>query len=280
MRKDKAINVFLFFILFAMLFVYSCPVYFSFGEVHMRSVSLAERFFSLIFVLLWLALCSYTAWKKRLPLLAGGILFSLMAYLPGWILPHVSEAAGRTKDPNLFSSIIQYIFERMYELINAPMAGVSILVSSKASQNLGKQLLPALLVIYAGTQVFRFYRNAYLSDQLHIEDTAYASNPELARELAVAPKTGTVGLDDNNLTTDDLEPDTVVTDTDGTEIIEAGADAGVTAGDESRTEGTNRDVSPEQLARPGSVHADQALTEIEIPDENGQTRLRFPQKRK
>jgi hypothetical protein len=271
MRKDKAINVFLFFILFAMLFVYSCPVYFSFGEVHMRIVSLAERFFSLLFVLLWIALCSYTAWKKRLPLLAGGILFSLMAYLPGWILPHVSEAAGRSKDPSLFSSITKYMLERMYELINAPMAGVSLLVSSKASQNLGKQLLPALLLIYAGTQVFRFYRNAYLADQLHIEDTAYASNPELARELAVAPTPDTVETD-NNLMAARQEIDTEGT-IDGADAIEKQTD-------DSQSEGTERITSPEQQERPGSARAAQDLTDIAISDENGQTKLRFPQKGK
>ena len=44
-----------------------------------------------------------------------------------------------------------------------------------------------LLIGYAGTHVFRFYHNAYLAEQLHLDETTYFSNPSLARELAVAP---------------------------------------------------------------------------------------------
>ncbi len=187
MKRDKALNVFLFFVLTAELFICFCPVYFAYGAVHIRSISLPERFYSLLVILLWLTLSIYSAWKKRLPLLVGGLCYSLMAYLPGWILPHLTQATGSTANSGISSNLLKFIFERMYELTNAPMVGISLLVSTKTAQGLSKMLLPVLLACYAGAQLFRFYRNAYLAAQLHIEDTAYASNPELAHALAIAP---------------------------------------------------------------------------------------------
>ena len=189
MRREKAMNTFLFFFLQAMLFVCFFPIYFSVDQIHVRTVTLPERMFSLMFVFLWIALCVYAAWKKRLPLVVGGVLYSIMAYIPGWILPHLTVAAGSVKPQGLAASLLETFFEKMYELVSAPLAGVSLLVSEKAYTNLSRWLLPVLLVSYAGMQIFRFYRNAYLAEQLHLEDTAYFSNPSLARELASAPGT-------------------------------------------------------------------------------------------
>ena len=120
MRRDKALNIFLFFLLMSMMFVYLCPVYFSVGKINMRTVSMPERICSLLFVFLWVALCVYSAWKKRLSFLLGGIFYSIMAYLPGWLLPYLTSVAGSTKKPVLTVTLFKYFFERMYELANAP----------------------------------------------------------------------------------------------------------------------------------------------------------------
>jgi len=187
MRREKAINVFLFFLLQAMLFVCFCPIYFSVGVIHVRAVSLPERMFSLLFVLLWLSLCVYTAWKKRLSLLVGGALYAVMAYLPGWFLPHLTVPAGSVREQGFIEGLLETFFNKMYELVSAPLAGVSLLVSEKSSRSISRWLLPILLIGYAGTHLFRFYHNAYLAEQLHLDETTYFSNPALARELAVAP---------------------------------------------------------------------------------------------
>lgn len=187
MRRDKAINVFLFFMLTALLFVSLYPIYFSPGEIHIRTVTLAERLLSLLFVIMWTALCVYSAWKKRFALLAGGVMYSILAYLPGLFLPHLESAGAGSDDPGFLSAVFRVVFVKMYELVSAPLAGISLLVSRKASTSLSKWLLPVLLISYAGTQLFRFYRNAYLAEQLHLEDTASYSNPGLARELGLLP---------------------------------------------------------------------------------------------
>lgn len=187
MRREKALNVFLLFFLQAMLFVCFFPIYYSIDKIYVRTVLLPERMFSLLFVLLWASLCIYCAWKKRLPLLVGGVMYSIMAYLPGWFFPYFTAAADSVKPQGVAAGIFEMIFRKMYELVNAPLVGVSLLVSEKTGVRVSKWLLPALLISYAGTLIFRFYHNAYLAEQLHLEDTAYFSNPDLARELAVAP---------------------------------------------------------------------------------------------
>jgi len=191
MKRIKTFNVFLFFTLMSLIFVCLFPVYFSYGEIRLRTIGLPERVLSLMFVLLWLALCVYAAWKRRLPLLIGGILYSVMAYVPGWFLPGLIRAAEK-KEPGMAASAARFFFERLYEMTGAPLAGVSLLVSEKASQSLAKWLLPMLALGYAGTQLFRFYRNAYLADQLHLDDSAGYSNPELARELGIAMSPGRI----------------------------------------------------------------------------------------
>jgi len=147
MRREKAINVFLFFLLQAMLFVCFCPVYFSVGVIHVRAVSLPERMFSLLFVLLWVSLCVYTAWKKRLSLLVGGALYAVMAYLPGWFLPHLTVPAGSIREQGLIPGLLEMVFNKMYELVSAPLAGVSLLVSEKSSTSISRWLLPILLIV-------------------------------------------------------------------------------------------------------------------------------------
>ena len=188
MRRDKALNVFLFFVLASVLFITFFPVYFSFEGANFRVVALSERLFSLVFVSLWIILCVYSAWKKKLYLVLGGAAYAIMAYLPGWILPLFPSAVDG-KDPSLLTVIVRFVFGKMYELVNAPMVGVSIFFEENQSVSLSRWLLPILVFSYVLTQVFRYYRNAYLAEQLHLEDTAYYPNPDLAREIASVPGT-------------------------------------------------------------------------------------------
>lgn len=186
MKKDKALNVFLLFIWIGILFVDFFPVYFSPDKTYTRTVSVPERLLSMLYLLLWAVLCVYSAWKKRFPLFAGGVLYSVLAYLPGWFLPGLSTSV--LKDPGAVNSSLKFLFEKLYELVNAPFTGISILFPESSSRGLAKALLPVLLISYAGTQLFRFYRNAYLAEQLHLEDTISYANPALAIELGAAPR--------------------------------------------------------------------------------------------
>lgn len=194
MQRDKAINVFLLFVLSALFFVALFPIYFSYGETYVRIVTLSERLFSLVFVVLWILLCVYSAWKKKLYLVLGGSLYAILAYLPGFVLPLVAADPSDGEDPSLIVSAVRFVFGKIFELVNAPMVGVSILFSEKTSVSLSRWLLPTLVISYILTQAVRHYRNAYLAEQLHLEDTAYYPNPDLAKEIAAVPQADRVPL--------------------------------------------------------------------------------------
>ena len=186
MNRDRAMNVFLLFLLLSLIFIWLFPVYFSYGIAYIRDISLAERILSLLFVLLWFAFCGYTAWKKRIPLLFGGIAYSLLTYLPGLFLPGLVKMAEGS-DPSVAAGVAEFLFQRLYELTRAPLVGISVLFSTKQAPGLGKLMLPSLVITYVCVQMIRGYRNAYLAEQLHLDDIAYSPNPDLARELGRMP---------------------------------------------------------------------------------------------
>ena len=188
MQRDRAINLFLFFVLAALLFVSFYPIYFAYDHVSFRVVDISERLFSLLYVMLWIALCVYASWKRKIHLVLGAAAFAVLAYIPDWAMP-LLESRG-SGSSSVVKAIFRFIFERIYELVNAPMVGFSILFSEKTSVSLSKWLLPVLLISYAGTQIFRHYRNAYLADKLHLEETAYYPNPDLAHEIATPRVSG------------------------------------------------------------------------------------------
>ena len=180
MRRDVIVSVFLFFVLFALVFVVLFPIYFAYGQIFYRSVSVAERIMSVIFEQFWFMLCAYSAYFRRLTCLLGGVIYSALAYLPGIVLPRLSTATPGS-DPNLTTSLLDGFFRRLYELVNAPMVGISVLFPPGKAVGIGKLLLPLLIVSYIATQIFRFYRNAYLADQLLLNDVT-------GRQAVLLPK--------------------------------------------------------------------------------------------
>lgn len=174
MRRDVIANVILFFTLLSLLLVFRYPVYFSYGQVIFRAVSIAERIFSVVFILFWITLCVYAAYFKRIYLVIGGVLYGLIPYLPGFLIPMLSgsQTAGK---PSLVTTLMISLLKRIYELVNAPFVGVSVLFPPEKAIGLSKILLPVLLISYVGTQLFRFYRNAYLAEKLQLDDTSYSS---------------------------------------------------------------------------------------------------------
>ena len=175
MKRDVIVSVFLFYIFLALIFVLFFPVYFAYGQIFFRSVSVIERIMSVFFVLAWLTLCAYSAYYKKLTFLFGGVLYSFLAYLPEMVLPGLSTAAPGAEQ-TLFSVLADGFMRRLYELINAPMVGISVLFPPEKAVGISKLMLPVLVVFYVATQIFRFYRNAYLADQLLLNDVPQSSN--------------------------------------------------------------------------------------------------------
>lgn len=184
MRRDVIANVILFFTLLSLLLVFRYPVYFSYGHVIYRNVSVPERIFSVIFILLWLTLCVYSAYFKRIYLLIGGFLYGLIPYIPGFLIPLLSGSQATGK-PSLATTLTISLLKRIYELINAPFVGVSVLFPPEKAIGLSKLLLPVLLISYIGTQLFRFYRNAYLAEKLRLDEPSYTDRSPISK--AVSP---------------------------------------------------------------------------------------------
>ncbi|MBN1891810.1 MAG: hypothetical protein JW780_03445 [Clostridiales bacterium] len=183
MRRDVIISVFLFFVFFALVFVYLFPIYFAYGQVFFRSVSIAERIMSVFFVLCWVALCGYCAYFKKLTAFFGGLLYALLPYIPEMVIPRLSTATPGS-EPNLFTSLLDSLLRRIYELVHAPMVGISVLFPPEKAIGIGKLMLPVLVFSYLATQIFRFYRNAYLADQLLLSDAPQrAAYPRRAADM-------------------------------------------------------------------------------------------------
>lgn len=193
MKRDVIVSVFLFFFLLALTFILFFPVYFTYGQIMYRSVSVIERILSVVFVLLWLALCAFSAYYKKLTYLFGGVLYSFLAYVPGMLLPGLSAGVSGA-EPDLFSTLADGFLRRLYELINAPMTGISVLFPPEKAAGLSKWMLPVLLISYVVTQIFRFYRNAYLADQLLLNDTPQTVSPSAHVEKARVVKTDPPGF--------------------------------------------------------------------------------------
>jgi hypothetical protein len=173
MRRDVIANVLLFFTLLSLLLVFRYPVYFSYEQVIFRAISIPERVFSVVFILLWITLCVYAAYFKRIYLVIGGVLYGLLPYIPGLLIPMLSGSSAAGK-PSLVSTLTVSLLKRIHELVNAPFVGVSVLFPPEKVIGLSKLLLPVLLISYIGTQLFRFYRNAYLAEKLQLDDTSYS----------------------------------------------------------------------------------------------------------
>lgn len=179
MKKDLVLDIFLSFSLMALLFLFFFPAYFVYGEIAFRSVGVAERIFSVIFVLFWFTLCALTAYTKKISMLIGGLLFSIMAYIPEWVLSRL--VTGDPKQGSVVTSLFTSLFRRLYEWINAPMVGISMLFDPKKGPQLSKWLLPILLMVFVFVQLFRFYRDAYLAEQLRLDPTPSTTAYEMTR---------------------------------------------------------------------------------------------------
>jgi hypothetical protein len=70
------------------------------------------------------------------------------------------------------------------------MAGVSVLFPPEKALGISKWMLPVLVISYIATQIFRFYRNAYLADQLLLTDvpTGEAALPPSEVTESSAPR--------------------------------------------------------------------------------------------
>ena len=182
MKWDKAVNIILLFVFLAFLSELFFGTSILYGEEKKFSPGWSQLFFSLGYAILWIVLLFYTAAKKRRHFLVGVSIYCCFIYLPGWILPALTFTAG--EEQSLLKMLLELVLKKMYSLVHEPMSGFVGIMSLETIKNLMRRILPVFFIVYAAVQVFRYYRNAYISFRLQMNASVKQENPALAKELA------------------------------------------------------------------------------------------------
>ena len=166
MRRDYFTCVFLLCICISLFYVCFLPLYFIYGGTAPREFSWFEILCSWIYTLLvFIVLPAYAAKKKKFWITAGLACYGILASLPVWIMPSiVDKLAG--EDASIIAVAQAYILRFIYGMAEAPFAAVSPVLGDSFAEALPRRIMPVVLIIHWGTQLFRFYRKAYIAEQM------------------------------------------------------------------------------------------------------------------
>ena len=172
MKRDIIGDIFLGAVLLSLLFMFSFPVYFSFDQVTPRAISFAERMMSVCFSLALILTVIWTCWKKKVWVMLGLLMFSILAYFPKWFLPKI-ESRSLIKGKSILDSFWSMFLNRIYELVHAPFTGLVGMLPEKTVRGLPYRLLPLVLLSYILSQIVRFYYNAYVTEKKQTHDFSH-----------------------------------------------------------------------------------------------------------
>lgn len=194
MRRDYFTCVVLLYIAASLSFVCLFPVYYEYGQIVTREISFLEQMFSIVCVLVAVVFVPViSSLNKRKWIMIGSCAYGLLAYLPEMILSKM-DASLSGAGANTFAVIEAFFLRAIYSMVNAPYAGVSTFVGDKVALTLPKLILPVSLICYIIVQLFRFYRNAYIAEQMNpvsthrtSENTTSTRKPEILGTVISAP---------------------------------------------------------------------------------------------
>ena len=196
MRRDYFTCVFLGLIAGALTFVCFSPLYFTYDAIIPRDFSLFERFMSVLYTLFFVFfLPCFAAFKKKEWVNWGLAAYGLMAYLPLWFYPAQELIKG---DNAKLSSILgALVLRTIYNVMQAPFAALSKLIGDTAASKVVYWILPVAVAWPIIFRIIRFYRIAYLSEQLNPMTTSHTApttskapeKPEVLGTVITAPVT-------------------------------------------------------------------------------------------
>ena len=196
MRRDYFTCVFLGLIAGALLFVWARPLYFTYDAIIPRNFSLFERFMSVLYTLFFVFfLPLFAAFRKKEWVNWGLAAYGLMAYLPLWFYPAQELIKG---DSAKLSSMLGALTLRtIYNVMQAPFAALSKLIGDSAASKVVYWILPVAIAWPVIFRIIRFYRIAYLSEQLNPMTTSHSAptkskapeKPEVLGTVITAPVT-------------------------------------------------------------------------------------------
>lgn len=196
MRRDYFTCVFLGLIAGALLFVWANPLYFTYDSVIPRDFSLFERFMSVLYTLFFVFfLPFFAAFRKKEWINWGLAAYGLMAYLPLWLYPAQELIKG--DGAKLSSMLGALVLKTIYNVMQAPFAALSKLIGDNAASKVVYWILPVAIFWPVIFKIIRFYRIAYLSEQLNPMTTSHSApttskapeKPEVLGTVITAPVT-------------------------------------------------------------------------------------------
>jgi len=150
----------------SLFYVCFLPLYFVYGGVQQRDFSAFEMTCSWIFfVLSFVVLPVYAALKRKFWITAGLAAYGLLACLPVWFLPGMAEKLSGD-DVSIVSVLWAFILRCVYAMTKAPFAALTPAIGDVSAAKMPLRLLPLSLLLYIGVKLFRFYRDAYVQEQL------------------------------------------------------------------------------------------------------------------
>ena len=178
------------------MFVCFAPLYFVYGSVVPRDFSLFERLMSLLYALFFVFfLPFFAALRSKVWINWGLAAYGILIYLPKYLYP--AEAVLTADDPSFTKMLLAICLRGIYGMMQAPFAALSTLIGDKAASALVYWILPLALFWPFVMKVFRFYRRAYLSEQLNpmpkvkpvaaAAHTGPAVKPEVLGTVITAP---------------------------------------------------------------------------------------------
>lgn len=148
------------------MFVCFAPLYFVYGGTVPRDFGLFERLMSLLYALFFvLFLPFFAAYRDKVWINWGLASYGVMIYLVKYLYPAEELITG--DDASFPRMILAICLRGIYGMMQAPFAALSTLIGDKAASALVYWILPTALIWPLLLKVLRFYRRAYLSEQLN-----------------------------------------------------------------------------------------------------------------
>lgn len=125
--------------------------------------------------------------------------YGAFASLPIWLMPKLmSKLSG--DDASIVAVIEGYLLKAVYRMATAPFGAISRAFGDKFSRMLPFRILPVAIILYIGFQLFRFYRDAYVMEQLSpataidmtAKENAQPSEGRKVRDARIPEVLGTV----------------------------------------------------------------------------------------
>ena len=178
------------------MFVCFEPLYFIYGSVVPREFGLFERMMSALYAFFFIIfLPFFAAFRSKVWVNWGLAVYGVLIYLPKYFYP--AEALINGDDAKLTKMLLAVLLRGIYGMMQAPFAALSTLIGDKAASGLVYWILPMALIWPFVFKIGRFYRRAYLSEQLNpmpkvkpapsVAHSGPAVKPEVLGTVITAP---------------------------------------------------------------------------------------------